>query len=165
MNYEQEIKKLEKQIEELKQKIEAEKEAPPVWVLGENDHYYLLTIQGDVVEYFWSGTEPDCARLDTGNVFRTEQEAKNCLRALKLIETIRRERFKAQGNWWPSEDETMFSICWDRLKNDLGVITTSWLLPSSVFGLWQDLGVMRDVIDKYDSELGWYFVDYLPSTN
>ena len=171
MNYEQEIKELETQIEnaearikELEAAAEAKQEVPPVWVPDRLEVYYTADING-ATQYRWCHDEIDKYCLKMGNLFKTEQEAKNYTRALDLIETIRRERFKAQGKWWPNERETMFSICWDRLKNDLGVITTSWLLPSSVFGLWQDLGVMRGVIKKHESELKWYFAEYLPSIN
>ena len=164
MNYEQEIKKLEAQIKELKQKIEAEKEAPPVWQPDHREEYF--TVDGDKVEGFpWIDDSMDKACLALGEVFRTKEAAENHLRALKLIETIRRERFKAQGNWRPSEGETRHTICWSQLGNRAYINALDWDLSSSVFGFWRNADVLIGVFKKYDPELWWYFTEYLPSIN
>ena len=164
MNYEQEIKKLEAQIKELKQKIEAEKEAPPVWQPDHREEYF--TVDGDKVEGFpWIDDSMDKACLALGEVFRTKESAEAHLRALKLIETIRRERFKAQGNWRSSEGETRHTVCWSQLGNRAHINELNWDLLSSVFGFWQDWNALRNVIDKHESELEWYFTEYLPSIN
>ena len=164
MNYEKEIKKLEAQIKELKQKIEAEKEAPPVWQPDHREEYF--TVDGDRVEGFrWIDDFMDKASLALGEVFRTKEAAEAHLRALRLIETIRRERFKAQGKWWPSEDELRYIVRWYQPDKSVGITHSIWSFFSSVFGLWQDSGALIDVIEKHEPELKWYFTEYLPSIN
>lgn len=164
MNYEQEIKKLEAQIEELKQKIEAEKEAPPVWVPDFKGAYYLAGRYG-VSQYHWLDDNFDRYYLKVGNLFKTKQEAESYTRALNLIETIRRERFKAQGNWRPSGHEARYIMYWDQLEKTIDAAHPTWAFPSDVFGSWRRLAALRDVIEKHGTELEWYFTEYLPSIN
>ena len=164
MNYEQEIKKLEAQIADLKQKIEAEKEAPPVWEPKLFENYWYVLGDGQIMGCTRKSAL-DLSTLGVGNTFRTKQAAKNHLRALRLIETIRRERFKAQGKWWPSEDELRYIVRWYQPDKSVGITHSIWSFFSSVFGLWQDSGALIDVIEKYESEFEWYFTEYLPSIN
>ena len=171
MNYEQEIKKLEAQIEnaeaqikELKVKSAANQEAPPVWVPERLDEYYYINA-GFVDLYTWFNDHIDGLNLGVGNVFETKHQANDHLRALKLIETIRRERFKAQGKWWPSEDELRYIVRWYQPDKSVGITHSIWSFFSSVFGLWQDSGALIDVIEKHEPELKWYFAEYLPSIN
>ena len=164
MNYEQEIKKLEAQIKELKAEVEADQEAPPVWVPDNSEVYWVVDISG-VSRFPWCHDNIDEYYLKVGNLFKTEQEAENYSRALKLIETIRRERFKAQGKWWPSEDELRYIVRWYQPDKSVGITHSIWSFFSSVFGLWQDSGALIDVIEKHEPELKWYFTEYLPSIN
>ena len=171
MNYEQEIKKLETQIEnaearikELEAAAEAKQEVPPVWVPDRLEVYYTADING-ATQYRWCHDEIDKYCLKMGNLFKTKQEAENHTRVLKLIETIRRERFKAQGNWWPSEDELRYIVRWYQPDKSVGITHSIWSFFSSVFGLWQDSGALIDVIEKHEPELKWYFAEYLPSIN
>lgn len=160
MNYEKEIKKLEEQIKELK----AKQELHPVWKPEIEDLYYVADVNA-VSQLAWHYDEVDEYYLGIGNLFETEQEAEDYVRSLKLIEMIRRERFKAQGKWYPNEYQARFTISWDRLDNGVGITHSNYSMSALSFGLWKNLDSLRDVIDRYEPELGWYFVDYLPSVN
>ena len=154
------IRELQAEIDRLR----AEQEAPPVWTPDFAEVYYA-TDSGEVLKYHFYHDSIDKTYLKVGNLFETKQEAEDYARALKLIETIRRERYKAQGHWWPSEYEARYTIYWDQCENCIDTVFVSWLLSAPAFGNWQDQNVLMGVVEKYDSELGWYFIDYLPSIN
>ena len=154
------IRELQAEIDRLR----AEQEAPPVWTPDFAEAYYY-TDSGEVSKYHFYDDFVDNNCLEVGNVFKTKQEAEDYIRALALIETIRRERYKAQGEWWPSISESRYAMYWNLLKNSIGITHTIWSFASNVFGFWQGSDVLRDVIKKYEPELEWYFVDYLPSIN
>ena len=169
MDYEKEIRKLEAQIEkaeaQIKElKVEAEQEAPPVWTPDFAEAYYFAD-SGEVSKYHFYDDFVDNNCLKVGNLFETKQEAEDYTRALALIETIRRERYKAQGHWWPGEYETRYTVCWKQLGNSIDTSYASLTFSSNVFGFWRDLDVLYGVIKKHESELKWYFTEYLPSIN
>lgn len=157
---EERIRELQAEIDRLR----AEQEAPPVWTPYFGEVYYL-TDDHEVYKYYFYDDSIDKTYLEMGSVFESEQEAENHNRALELIETISRERYEAQGHWWPREHEARFSICGQQFGNGISTDYTSWLFSASVFGLWQDSGVLIDIIEKYELELEWYFTEYLPSIN
>lgn len=161
---EAQIERAEARIKELEAKSEAKQEAPPVWEPNIEESYYVADV-GTVSEYEWCDDSVDEYYSKVGNLFKTEQEAKNYTRALKLIETIRRERFKAQGKWYPSVSEGIYTMFWRRDINGFGIHCTSMACRPDVFGSWRDRDVLRDVIKKYRPELEWYFTEYLPSIN
>ena len=154
------IKQLQAEIDRLR----AEQEAPPVWIPGTMEVYYIAD-GGVVSEYSWCNDSVDKGCLEAGNVFRTEQEAESYARALKLIEAIRRERRKAQGDWCPSVREDRHTMCWDQRANYVDTDCTSGSLHPDVFGSWKSLASLRHVVRKYEPELRWYFTEYLPSVN
>ena len=128
------------------------------------DKYYYIE-EGSTHSDTWLNDHPDRSYFRIFNVFETEEQVNNHLRALELIETIRRERFKAQGKWWPSEDELRYIVRWYQPDKSVGITHSIWSFFSSVFGLWQDSGALIDVIEKHEPELKWYFAEYLPSIN
>lgn len=159
MYYAKKIKELEDQIKELK----AKQELPPVWKPDIEDLYYIADVNA-VSEYAWHYDEVDEYHLKVGNLFKTEQGAESYTRSLELIEMIRRERFKAQGNWWAESNDARYIICWSQNSVRLP-IHEYWSFPASVFGSWRDLDVLKSVVERYESELEWYFTEYLPTVN
>ena len=154
------IRELQAEIDRLR----AEQEAPPVWTPFFAEAYYL-TDSDEVVKYYFYDDSIDRTYLELGNVYQSEQEAEDYTRALKLIEKIRRERFNAQGRWQPRVCEARYTVYWDQIENGFNIGTTGWALSSSVFGFWEDLDALMDVIAEHESELEWYFTEYLPSIN
>lgn len=159
MYYEREIYKLEQKIKELK----AKQALPPVWAPEIEDVYYIVDVNG-IAQYAWHYDEVDERYLKLGNLFKTEQEADNYARAMGLIEMIRRERFKAQGNWWAKTSDSKYIMCWDPHMKRVS-LHEYWSFPSSVFGSWRDRDVLKSVVERYTPELRWYFTEYLPATN
>ena len=154
------IKQLQAEIDQLR----AEQELRPVWEPDNGEVYHVAN--GNMIsQYHWFYDEMDKYYLKMGNLFETKQKAENHTRALELIETIRRERYKAQGHWWSSEYEGRYTVCWNQLGNRAYISALSWELSSSVFGLWRDAIELRYIINKYESEFEWYFTEYLPSIN
>ena len=153
------IKQLQAEIDRLR----AEQEAPPVWT-PDYERIYYLAEGGEVSEYSWCNDSVDKSHLKVGNVFRTEQGAENYARALKLIEAIRRERFRLQGNWW-SDKLTNYTICWDQFAVCVDTDFAVGAVSSDMFGCWKEYDVIKSVIKKHEPELRWYFTEYLPSIN
>lgn len=160
MYYEREIYKLEQKIKELK----AKQELRPVWKPEIEESYYVADV-GAVSEYRWGDDEVDQHYLNTGTLFKTEEEADNYTRSLELIELIRRERFRVQGTWRPSEGDVTFNLYSDRLDNTIGTTYRKWVAPTNVFGSWRHENSLKAVIKKHEAGLKWYFNEYLPSVN
>lgn len=156
---EERIKQLQAEIDRLRK----EQQAPPVWVPEEGGWYYVPS-SGGVSERVWYHDSFDKYSLSMGNVFKTEREAEDHARATKLIETIRRERFRLQGNWW-SDKLTTYTICWDQFAACVDTDYAVGSVSSDVLGCWKDYDVLKSVIKRHEPELRWYFTEYLPSIN
>lgn len=70
--YENKIKELEKQIEELKM---AKVEEPKRWKPNENERYHTIDDSGDDCDLIWDNDRYDNWRYLTGNCFKTKEEA------------------------------------------------------------------------------------------
>lgn len=123
------------------------------------DWHFFLTAFGSVERGILSDSLIDKAALIIGNVFRTEQEAKNVARALKLIEAIRQDRLELNGDWVPNNDHNNWSIHYS--PKDFVVLRSSELYADT-FGFFQSRNDAKQVIEKHRSELLWYFTKFLP---
>ena len=73
--YENKIKELEKQIEELKM-AKIEEPQSKRWKPNENERYHTIDDNGDNCDLIWDDDRYDNWRYLTGNCFKTEKEAK-----------------------------------------------------------------------------------------
>jgi len=82
------IEEIEKQIAELKKQVEEEK---PVirWRAKKCSDYYSITSNGDDLSYFDRRQYGDDYRYNTGNYFKTEQEARDYKRRLLIEQQIK----------------------------------------------------------------------------
>lgn len=143
------------------------KEVPPVWRPEDGAHYWTSAHTYGLTEYRWDGEGDaiDLHYLSLGDVYRTEEEAQNALRAMKLVETIRRERKLANGDWeWPDEYVEGWVIGWVH-GCSLRPLQPDCRGCANSFGIWLHWHSLADVIDKYRDDLTWYFSKYLPSIN
>ena len=61
------------------------------------DMYYTIGTFGRIDRFEYTNTCYDKGAISIGNCFKTEQEAENMIRALKLIENVRRDRKRLGG--------------------------------------------------------------------
>lgn len=85
------IEQLEKELAEMKQKLDKLNKltriAPPP-----NSDYYAIDDDGTFFESVWTNDETDKLRLSIGNVFETEKEVRLALEKLKLLTEIKQWR-------------------------------------------------------------------------
>ena len=85
--YEAKLKSLTEQIEEL-QKIEIEEDS--VWKPTFGEKYWVVNIDGKVCNDFWDGYNSEINSLNIGNIFQTEEEAKNEVERRKVMSELKR---------------------------------------------------------------------------
>lgn len=55
------------------------------WEPKENDSYYYIDIDGDIIDYIWKGDDYDVDCYNFGNCFRTREEAKVAAEKVKKL--------------------------------------------------------------------------------
>ena len=131
----------------------------------EGDKYYFITKGGLIELTYHKDRLLDEWMTSIGNYFKTEQEAENMIRALKLIENVRRDRKRLNGDWkpdWKSAFEKKWSIYFLEAINDFAVYENRQNRDSSIFGYYEFYDSAYQIINKYKSELTWFFNEFLP---
>lgn len=126
---------------------------------GYNEDFYYLDDGGRILKDVYLDQKYDNDRLEMGNYFKEESKAKNTIRALKLIEKIRRDRKKLNGNWKPSCENFTWEILID---GDYIYADEVDLLSFDVLGFYKSKEDAMTIIEKYQDELSWFFYNYLP---
>jgi predicted nuclease with TOPRIM domain len=119
-------KKLEKEIEELKKRIEElEGKQPkpepaklPFWMpTKDEEKYYYLAFHGVDSTTFESGYQYDQQKIAIGNYFKTEELAQKHVDKLKLLEEIKQWRGKHDPESfkldWEDEDSDKWELVWN----------------------------------------------------
>ncbi len=71
------------------------------------DRYWYITANGSINADTFLESTLGRGRLAIGNMYQSEQKAKDALRALKLIKTINDRRKELNGDWvadWENEE-------------------------------------------------------------
>ena len=125
--------------------------------------YYAMSSDGYIYKnYFVTDTDYKLAAI--GNCFKTEQEAEDMIRALKLIENVRRDRKKLNGNWapdWNNYDQKKWDISHTRF-NHFETYPSNTIQAASILGWYKSDEIAYQIINKYKSELIWFFNEFLP---
>lgn len=107
----------------------------------------------------------DCRSMDSylgsfaiGNYFTTEEKAEDTVRALKLIEAIKRDRYRLQGEWKPSDrSKWNYEICFDSQIDQTLPCASQYIVSPNPFGTYQSEEFVRLIIEKYEEDLKWFF--------
>lgn len=142
--------------------VEPEKKPWP----QKHDKYWYLTSYGGIGQEFFTEHDTDYGRFAIGNMYQTEQQAKDAVRALKLIKTINDRRKELNGDWMADwEDGKRIKYCIE--IDGLNLIVSGWsnfkyAHKAYPFGAFKDKDNCFQIIQKFKSELSWFFTEYLP---
>ena len=113
------IDEMEKQIEELKNQvnsIEFERIKKPEY----GERYYYLSDEGVVTSTNWYGIESDIFRFNTGNCFKTEQEAEDYKENLLTKQALKHLALELNNGVeidWKNEEQPKFYIYYNYDRN------------------------------------------------
>ena len=165
-----------KQIEELKKQVEAlpddEKKIRTVPNDGEKYTYidasqftlYTHTYP-EVFDYSYDG---DKENSSIGNYFKTEDDAKMVLRAMKIEQAIRIRRIELNDGWEPDWDDINeikhYILLKNNLSNEKAFINDTYAYNHSpIFGYYKSIEIAQQIIDEFKNDLLWYFTEYYPN--
>ena len=87
------------------------------WKPEENESYWALSFAGDVGESCWSNHRYDQYRYKTGNIYRTEEEAKTALARIIAIADVREyildNNLQVDNVDWSDEEQYKWVIYYD----------------------------------------------------
>lgn len=115
-DYEERLESLTKQIEELK-KVEIEEYGR--WFPEINEHYWYIDTYCDVLKDIWKDADVDNLMLLSGNIFKTEEEAKFEAERLKVYRELR--QYSSNGKLC----KDYFYIGYDIFKKDIVYVKVS----------------------------------------
>lgn len=131
----------------------------------EGDYNYYITYCGEVGKD--SSYDPDYyvdqSRLKIGNVFRSEQDATDVVRALKLIQAVKERRSKLRTEGFAVARDGGYGIALGYDKELWACGSTSSMAP--IFGLYSDDNEATAVLEEFRDELEWFFEDFYPRFN
>lgn len=162
-----------KQIEELKQQIEALPE----------DENKIRTLPNDGEKYTYiSYLNLNCYERDyptlfddypakqnssIGNYFKSEEDAEMVIRAMKIEQAIRIRRIELNDGWEPDWDylsESKYYITYDYIGSEDVFVSATFgfhFLPN--FGYYKSEEIAEQIIYEFKDDLEWYFTEYYPS--
>ena len=149
---------------ELEKEIEESRKPKTVWDLGDDDEYYWVSGAGEAMCDIWIGSSFEKARRDAGNVFLTKQEAKDEVRARKLI--AKAKRSEGRKNFDSNElNELKWEIICiyasDISQSEVTVENYFRVSRANVFGSWETQEAAEKVLYENYEEFKWYFTEYL----
>lgn len=144
--------------------FEAELEKKPFPQVG--DTYWCVDSGGLIVKAVFGEHEISYGRKSIGNMYQTEQQAKNALRAKKLIKAVNDRRKELNGDWvadWGKGKRIKYCIEMDGLNRIVsGWSSFKYAYKAYPFGAFKDKDNCFQIIQKFKSELSWFFTEYLP---
>ena len=160
---EQEVKRLEEQIKDLKVKLEekAEKKAYEVEVPEDLEEYYILEEGGDVLK---ANTYIEKWRRKTfirGLVFETREQAERYDKKRILINKMEDWAKKHNGDWtpdWNDDDETIYEVQIDRFPmyrcdSPLVINEVEEVRSVSIFPYFCTYETAREFIEEFGGEI------------
>lgn len=143
-------------------KKEIENLIKKTWPL-EGNKYWFVDLNGkESYTYFYKddGKNP----LPMGNIYYTKQDARNAIRAQKLVTAIARRRKELNGDWVIDWDGNQTQWYIDRYNMTIEPEIATSDMPSP-FGLYQLKTSVDIIIDEFEEELEWYFSEYIKEIN
>ena len=164
-----------KQIEELKQQIEALPDDEKKIRTMPNDGEKYFYINGVLTcDFKWNYPVAfDCYQTkensSVGNYFKSEEDAEMVVRAMQIEQAIRIRRIELNDGWepnWDDVDEVKYFISLeyiDYTENDIFVDNSYEFECLPIFGYYQTYGIAGQIINEFKDELLWYFTEYYPN--
>ena len=142
-------------INQIKKAIKKDREFPQ-----ENDRYFLIYSNGVITNTIYvEKDKEDKINKETGNYYRTEEEAQKALNRLKAIEKVKnyiKENFNYDpDNWahWRNSFENKFFIGYHYMGNDLKGINFQVIKPGSPIGYLKTEKDCNKLIKEMKEEL------------
>lgn len=162
---EETLEELYKNIEEMKNKLEEmeleekrEQEQKTIYNLENGDRYWFIEGFMSFLT-FWEDNGEDNAQLTHGNIYLTQQEAEDELRARILIAKAKKSQKGFQPNW-NNKDELKNFICYDQDEEKHFINHTAFTNHSDKLGYWEDFYEADDFLEENRDELVWFFTEY-----
>ncbi|WP_425540016.1 hypothetical protein [Microaceticoccus formicicus] len=160
---EETLEELYENIEEMKNRLEEmeleekwEQEQKTIYNLEKGDTYWF--IDGFIPFLtFWKDNSTDIAQLTHGNIYLTEQDAKDEIKARKLIAKAKKSQKGFKPDWEKDDEEKHYLY-----YNHYLVIETSTYthnVPTKL-GYWSDFYDMRNFVNENKEDLIWFFTEY-----
>ena len=118
--YENKIKELEKQIEELKM-AKIEEPQPKRWKPEDKETYWLIDCGGDIKDVLWHNDKFDNWCYLTGNCFKTEEEAEEYKKQIEYTARYKNyiEEHSEPLDWNDKDNKYMACFNFDDNKIDV----------------------------------------------
>lgn len=131
------------------------------------DAFWFAWGDGGIGQAIWRDMSQDHKFSSQGNVFETEQEAKDLVRARALVQAIKVRRKELNGDWEPgfARGEYKYSIRYSYYLKEFEVIVWTNCILSDYFGYCKDEESAQTIIDEFHDDLIWYFTEYIPEVN
>ncbi len=161
---EETLEELYENIEEMKNRLEEmeleEKwEQKTIYNLEVGDKYWYVTdrsgAQGDV----WENHRIDEHRLSIGNIYLTEQEAEDEIRARRLIAKAKKSQ-KGLKPGWDSSMEKKHHIRYNSHYNAIETCFAQAFKSMPRLGYWPNKEDTLEFANKNEDDLIWFFTEY-----
>ena len=158
------IEELQKQIQELNVKLEAEieKRKDVECPFKEGDSYFVLHNDGSFTRDCWEDYECETDIWSQGNVFKTEREAKLESDRRALLTKFKRFRDKCNGDWKPDftcQKINKYSLYFDSNNGRLYVEASALFNHFALFGYFKDVEDTKVAIELFGDEIKRLFVE------
>lgn len=121
------IEELEKQAKSILEEIEKlkkeEKEESKVWKPKDDEEYYFLNGNDEVVCDNWENHIVDVNRYETGNCFKTGEEAERLSEKAKIYTQLKRlaEEINTEPIDWENREQTKYYIAYECHPDEHGL--------------------------------------------
>lgn len=164
-----------KQIEELKKQVENlpedEKKIRTLPIEDEKYTYintdHLIVYANTYPEVFDYSYAGDKENSSIGNYFKTAEDAKMVIRAMKIEQAIRIRRIELNDGWepdWKDTDEVKYRITFNHYTGGDNYVSSTYDYDCfPIFGYYKTYEIARQIIDEFKDELEWYLKEYYPN--
>ena len=157
------IKEHELKLNELKEeidKVEQEERNNNEIPFNLGDGYYSISVWGDIVFDKWDNKEIDRWKLNQGNIFKTEEEARDKLFQLELEEKAREFRRINNCNVtekdWKNTNKNKYYIYYGFISG-ITVISNNFVLNLNKLGYFNSEEMAKKFVEENKEELLKYF--------
>lgn len=109
--------------------------------------------------------------FDIKSCFESNNDTIEMLRALNLESAVRMKRIELNNGWvpdWSLINVPKYTICASKSVYPRGIdLSATWVDSSyntaPIFGYYEHVEYVREIIEQFEDELIWYFGEYLPN--
>lgn len=121
------------------------------------DEYYIINSDGNIIISIWDDNEFDHYRSMFGNVFKTEKEAEDKLKELKIVTKVNKwikKHDKVKLNW-NDESQVKWYIYYNYYYNEL-TSSNTYVCKSEPFH-FSSINLVEQCINEFEDDLKWLF--------